>query len=138
MAITLTYNGTTATLSERLSWVDEYEWSPVVQATAPSTTGALLVDVGVLQGGRPITLQGTETAAWASRALCDTLQAWSALPGITLTLVLRGVSRSVIFDHARRGFEARPLWRLADGEQGASNDVYLPTLRLLELPPPPA
>lgn len=135
MAITLTYNGTTATLSDRLAWVDEFDWSPVVQATAPSTTGTLLVDVGVLQAGRPITLQGTETSAWVSRSLCSTLQAWAALPAITLTLVVRGVARQVIFDHARKGFEARPLWRLLDGEQGAPTDVYLPTLRFLEVAP---
>jgi len=70
-----------------------------------------------------------------SRALCSTLQAWANLPAITLTLVLRGTSRQVIFDHARRGFEARPLWQLLDGEQGAQNDVYLPTLRFLEVAP---
>lgn len=133
MAITLTYNGTTAALSDRLAWVDEFDWTPVVQSTEPSTTGALLVDVGVLQAGRPITLQGTDTAAWVSRALCDTLQAWAALPGITLTLVVRGVSRQVIFDHARKGFEARPLRHLLDGEQGATNDFYLPTFRFLEV-----
>jgi len=63
MAITLTYNATTAHLSDRLAWTDEYSWSPVVQATAPSTTGALLVDVGVLQAGRPITLEGVDTRA---------------------------------------------------------------------------
>lgn len=135
MAITLTYNGTTAHLSDRLAWVDEFDWSPVVQATAPSTTGALLVDVGVLQAGRPITLQGTDTQAWLTRALCATLQAWAALPAITLTLTLRGTPRQVIFDHARKGFEARPLWQLQDGEQGAANDVYLPTLRFLEVAP---
>ena len=29
MSITLTYNGTTATLSDRLQWSDEFDWSPV-------------------------------------------------------------------------------------------------------------
>ena len=135
MAITLTYNGTTAHLSDRLAWPDEYSWSPVVQVTAPSTTGALLVDVGVLLAGRPITLEGADPRAWITRAACETLQAWAVLPAITLTLVLRGVARQVIFDHARRGFEARPLWRLLDGEQGAPNDVYLPTLQFLEVAP---
>lgn len=131
MSITLTYNGTTAHLGDRLYWEDEFSWSPVVQTTAPSTTGALLVDVGLLKAGRPITLVGTDTQAWISHALCASLQAWAALPAITLTLTLRGTTRTVIFDHARRGFEARPLWRLADGEQGDPIDVYLPTLRFL-------
>ncbi len=101
MAITLTYLGTTAHISDRLVWTDEYSWSPVDQATAYSTTGALLVDVAVKQAGRPITLVGTETIACIQRALCDTLQAWASLPGIELDLVLRGVTRRVLFDHAR-------------------------------------
>lgn len=134
MPITLTYNGTTATLSDRLVWVDEFEWSPVVQATSQSTTGALLVDVGVRSGGRPITLDGRDSAAWVTRSLCASLQAWAALPGITLTLTLRGVTRPVIFDHARGGFDARPLWNLSDGEEFAGQ-VYVPILRFIELPP---
>lgn len=132
MAITLTYNGTTATLSDRLQWTDEYEWSPVEQATAYSTTGALLVDVALKQAGRPITLVGAETAAWISRALCDSLAAWAALPGITLTLTVRGVARAVMFDHTQRGFEATPVWRLLDGEI-TGDQLYLPTLRLFEV-----
>lgn len=135
MAITLTYNGTTAQLGERLIWTDEFGYSPVEQVAEPSTTGALMVHVGVRVGGRPITLDGVESQAWITRSLASSLQAWAALPAITLTLVLRGVTRTVIFDHARGGFEARPLWRLEDGEQGAPNDVYLPTLRFLEVAP---
>jgi hypothetical protein len=130
--ITLTYNGTTATLSDRLQWSDEYDWSPVEQSTEYSTAGALLVDVGLMLAGRPITLQGAETAAWISRALCDTLAAWAALPGITLTLTLRGVAHQVMFDHAQKGFEAKPIWRLSDGEVTAEL-LYLPTFRFLEI-----
>ncbi|WP_243419145.1 hypothetical protein [Paracidovorax citrulli] len=85
MAITLTYLGTTAHISDRLVWTDEYSWSPVDQATAYSTTGALLVDVAVKQAGRPITLVGTETIACIQRALCDTLQAWASLPASSWT-----------------------------------------------------
>lgn len=130
MAITLTYSGTTAHLGDRLLWTDEFTWSPVAQVTEPSTTGALLVHVGVRIAGRPITLDGGESKAWATRALCSTLQAWAALPGITLTLVLRGISRQVIFDHQRGGFEAVPIWRLADGQE-TPDQVFLPTLRFL-------
>ena len=132
MSITLTYNGTTATLSDRLQWSDEFDWSPVEQATAYSTTGALLVDVAVKQAGQPITLEGTDTNAWITRALCSTLQAWAALPGITLTLTLRGVARPVMFDHARKGFEAQPIWKLLDGEI-TPELLYVPTLCFLEI-----
>lgn len=132
MSITLTYNATTATLSDRLQWTDEYDWSPVEQSTAYGTTGALLVDVGLKLAGRPITLVGTETAAWITRALCDTLQAWASLPGIQLSLVLRGTTHSVMFDHAKRGFSAQPIWRLVDGEI-TPELFYLPTFRFLKV-----
>ena len=132
MSITLTYNGTTATLSDRLQWVDEFAWSPVEQATAYSTTGALLVDVAVKLAGQPITLEGTDTNAWITRALCSTLQAWAALPGIELALVLRGTTHAVIFDHAQGGFAAQPIWRLADGEI-TPELFYRPTFRFLKV-----
>ena len=132
MSITLTYNGTTATLSDRLQWVDEFAWSPVEQATAYSTTGALLVDVAVKQAGQPITLEGTDTNAWITRALCSTLQAWAALPGIQLGLVLRGQAHQVIFDHAKGGFSAQPVWKLLDGEI-TPELFYRPTFRFLKV-----
>ena len=132
MSITLTYNGTTAHLSDRLQWTNEYDWSPVEQVTAYSTTGRLLVDVSLKQAGQPITLEGTDTNAWITRALCSTLQAWAALPGIELALVLRGTTHAVIFDHAQGGFAAQPIWRLADGEI-TPELFYRPTFRFLKV-----
>lgn len=132
MSITLTYNGTTATLSDRLQWSDEFDWSPVEQATAYSTTGALLVDVAVKQAGQPITLEGTDTNAWITRALCSTLQAWAKLPGIQLDLVLRGETHRVIFDQAKGGFSAQPIWKLLDGEI-TPELFYRPTFRFLKV-----
>ena len=138
MSITLTYGGTTAQLTDRLDWTDEFDWSPVEQATTYSTTGALLVDVAVRQAGRPITLVGTDTRAWISRELCASLQAWAALPSAQLELVLRGQSYDVIFDHAKGGFVAQPLWKLQDSQIVAVLDgaidaelLYLPTFRFL-------
>lgn len=130
--ITLTYNGVTAHISDRLDWQDEFSWSPVDQATSYSTTGALLIDVALKQAGRPITLIGTETAAWITRALCSTLQAWAELPGIQLTLVLRGQARQVMFDHAKGGFAGQPVWKLLDSEL-TPEQLYLPTFRFLEV-----
>lgn len=135
MAITLTYAGTTIDLSDRLDWTDEYAWSPVVQQVDYSVTGALIVGVAVKQAGRPITLDGEQTAAWISRQTCDTVAAWSALPGAQFTLVLRGVARTVMFDtgtDGSRGFSARPLWRLLDGEV-YPEQVFVPRLRFLEV-----
>ena len=132
MSITLTYNGTTAHLSDRLQWTNEYDWSPVDQATAYSTRGKLLVDVALKLAGQPITLDGTSTNTWISRALCDTLQAWAALPGIELALVLRGTTHAVIFDHAQGGFSAQPIWKLLDGEI-TPEQCYRPTFKFLKV-----
>ena len=132
MSITLTYNGTTATLSDRLHWADEFDWSPVDQATSYSTRGALLVDVGMKLAGQPITLEGSDTNAWISRALCSTLQAWAALPGAQFDLVLRGETHQVIFDHAKGGFTAQPIWKLLDGEI-TPELMYRPTFKFLKV-----
>ena len=132
MSITLTYNGTTAHLSDRLQWADEFDWSPVEQSTSYSTTGAFLVDVSLKQAGQPITLEGTDTNAWITRALCDTLKAWAALPGAQFDLVLRGITHPVIFDHAQGGFSAQPIWRLLDGEI-TPELMYRPTFKFLKV-----
>ena len=132
MSITLTYNGTTAHLSDRLQWADEFDWSPVEQATAYSTTGRLLVDVSLKQAGQPITLEGADTNAWISRALCSTLQAWAALPGAQFDLVLRSETHQVIFDHGKGGFSAQPIWKLLDGEI-TPELFYRPTFRFLKV-----
>ncbi len=132
MSITLTYNGTTAHLSDRLQWANEYDWSPVAQATGYSTRGVLLVDVGLKLAGQPITLEGTDTNAWITRALCDTLKAWAALPGAQFDLVLRGITHPVIFDHAQGGFSAQPIWKLLDGEI-TPELFYRPTFKFLKV-----
>jgi hypothetical protein len=130
--ITLDKNGTAIQLSDRLDWVDEFDWSPVEQSITYSTTGAMHVDVGVKQAGRQITLHGTETAAWLARNVCDTLYAWAALPGAQFTLTLRGIDRTVIFDHAKGGFSAKPLWSVLDGEQDG-DELLAPTFHFLEV-----
>ena len=130
--ITLTYGASTVALTDRLVWSDEHSWSPVQQATAWSTTGALLVDVAVKQAGRPITLDGNALSAWMSRAVANTLAAWAAIPGAQFALVLRGAGRPVIFNHADGGFEATALWDLVDGEQYAEEKL-VPVLRFIQL-----
>lgn len=130
--ITVAYGGTTVILSPATVWTDEFSWSPVQQGTAYSTTGALLVDVAVRQAGRSITLDARSTNAWIQRSDADVLAAWAQQPGIELELSLRAVTRNVIFDHDKGGFDASPLWPLADGEQH-SEELVLPLLRFIEL-----
>jgi len=132
--ITLTHtpSSTTVTLPDALNWSDEYTWSPVQQSKTYTTTGALLIEEGVMQAGRPITLEGQIDATWCTRALVDTLRAWAATAGIVLTLTLRGVARSVTFDHEKGALQGLPVMFFADGSIDSA-DWYVPTLRFLEL-----
>ena len=90
--ITLARNGVTLDLSDRLIWTDEYAWSPVATEVRWGTTGAVQIHVGTRQAGRPITLEGRDTKAWITRAVCDQLNAWAALPGAAFELTLRGAA----------------------------------------------
>ena len=130
--ITLTRGAAVLELPYDLQWADEYDWHPVQQATEYSITGALIVDVGLRKAGRPITLEGSDSFAWMTRAVCDQVRAWAALPGEVFGLHLRGIDREVMFDHVRGAFEARPLIQLADAaiEPGM---YYVPRLRFIEV-----
>lgn len=132
MAITLTQASTTLTLPDALNWVDELSWSPVQQTKAYTTTGALLIEEATRQSGRPITLQGSMDSTWCTRALVLTLHTWSIAPSAVMTLVLRGISHQVTFDHEKGALEGLPVLFYADGSV-ADTDYYVPTLRFLEL-----
>ena len=118
----------TVDLGERLLWTDEYDWSAVETETAYSTTGALLVDCATRQTGRPISLDGQTGAAWITRATCDQLRAWKALPGAVFALTVRGSARNVLWLE----FSARPVWLLADGEHTPELQ-YLPMFKFIEV-----
>lgn len=131
--ITLTLAAITLQLSDRLLWVDEYQWSPVATEVRWGTTGAPQVHVGLRQAGRPITLDGRESEAWITRELCDQLNAWAALPGATFSLVLRGLARTVIFNHGQSAaFDATPIWKLLDGEH-TGEMLYRPYFKFMEV-----
>lgn len=133
MSITLTHSATTVTLSDDLSWIDEFDWHPVEQTQTYTTTGALIVESATRQAGRPITLAGAEDRAWCTRATCQQLAAWAAIPGATFTLTLRGAPRTVAFDHASApAFSAKPVVDWADSSF-ATGDWYYTTLKLIEV-----
>ena len=97
----LTNGATTVALPDALSWVDEFAWSSVEQTKTYTSTGALLIEEGVKQAGRPITLEGAEDRTWCTRALVKQLHTWAATPEIVLTLTMRGVVHAVTFDHEK-------------------------------------
>jgi hypothetical protein len=128
--LTLALGATTLALPSALNWVDEYTWSPIEQTQTYTITGALLVEEGVKQTGRPYTLEGDTDKTWCTRALVDTLKGWAATPGVLMTLTLRGVARQVTFDHVKGALQGLPVLFYEDGSI-EQHDWYVPTLRLI-------
>jgi hypothetical protein len=74
-------------LPDDLIWIDEFDWTPMQQAKSYTLTGALVIESGQKQAGRPITLAGGDNAAWATRSQVEALSAkLVGDPTMTLTL----------------------------------------------------
>lgn len=122
------------TLSHDLIWTDEHAWSPAVANLEYSLTGALLLEYGARQAGRPITLQPPDASmAWHSRSLVDQLLVWSRTPGQQYLLTLDdGRSFNVLFRHHEApALEAKPVTGLASA--GPDDDWQITTLKLMEI-----
>lgn len=130
MADTLSRGATVLTLPKNLTWPDEYEWAQVEQRTQYSITGALIIEAGAKQAGRPITLQGDRSGPWFTRATLETLRAWAALPAEQFVLSYRGTNLNVVFDHSQNAITAQSIAGHADPED---SDFYAATLRFLEV-----
>lgn len=127
----LTNGSLSVTLPDDLDWVDEYDWSPVVQTAEYLLTGSLLVEAAVRQAGRPVTLRGAENRAWVTRADLDILQQLAALPGEEMTLTLLGRDPiTVMFRHQDGAIEATPVDAPVPP---AEDDVFYVTLKLMEV-----
>lgn len=117
------------TLPDDLWWEDEIDWTPVEQAVEYSTTGALLIDVATKQAGRPITLVGGESTAWITRASALALQAFAAVPGKQMALVIHGQTFTVMFRHEeKKALDTEPLVQITPP---AAGDYYI--LKALKL-----
>lgn len=129
---TLSDGTTTVTISDDLFWSDEHEWNPVEQTAERTITGALIVQAAANVAGRPITLQPDEkNDTWHSREVIDQLRNFAAVPGLEMTLTLRGTPHEVIFRHHDGvAVEATPVVHYSDVQ---AEDNYLLTLRLMEL-----
>ena len=120
----------TITLPDDLLWINEFDWNPVEQTTERSLTGALLVQEGQLNHGRPIVLSGNGEAGWVSRLTVKNLFALSKAASKTMALTLPDNRQfSVIFDRSNGApIEAQQVLPFAYPDD---NDQYLLTLRLL-------
>lgn len=97
--ITLTHNTTTIELPADMLWMDEFTWQPVAQSREYTLTGAMVVQNGTRLAGRPITLKSGDRYGWITRSTLDTLMGWAAVAGLQMTMVIRGVTHTVIFAH---------------------------------------
>jgi hypothetical protein len=118
------------TLPEDLIWSDEFAWSSVQQSRTYTLTGALILETGTKQAGRPITLVGGDEAAWITRANLKALQA-KLTTTATMTLTLNdGSTFSVAFNHDEKPIDAHPV---IDYSTPSDDDFYTLTLKLIAL-----
>lgn len=73
-------------LPKDLQWSDELTWNVVEQSIDYSLTGSLLIEEGVKQKGRYITLTGLDNMAWITREKGQTLLSMANSPGLVMTL----------------------------------------------------
>ena len=128
-------SGLSLALSDDLLWSDEHAWSPALSTVSYLVTGALLIQSGVRQSGRAITLVGPIDMAWTTRAVIDTLYDWAAEPvaaasGRFELSLTGGRVFTVAFRHAEVPIEAEPVTGLA---ARADSDFYRLTVRLMEI-----
>jgi hypothetical protein len=86
-------------LSEDLQWADRHKWSPVVQNTSHAVDGSLIVEVGTMLSGRKISLVGDSSVGWMGKTQVDALYAKAVVAGLVMSLVFRGQTYSVMFNH---------------------------------------
>lgn len=111
------------TLPDDPVWLDEFgEWSPVKQSIEEGLTGALIIDQGVRQGGRPITLD----VAWLTRAELLAVNALADVPNTSYVLIIHQGTYTVIFD--RPPLTVRAIREVSDPD---SAELYAVVLRLL-------
>ena len=114
-------------------WQDEFDWSPTLSAQEYSLTGALVIDAGTRQAGRPITLAASDDRGWSgmTRDKLITLRAKAVVAGATYTLQLAdGRSFTVAFRPGDEPITARQVW---DREVPPADWPYVVTLRLIEI-----
>lgn len=122
----------TTTLPADMVWEDELtgDWDAVEQTTAYSLTGALILQHGTRQAGRPITLSLPREHGLCDRALVLQLDA-IALANNTHTLTLHdGRAFTVRWRRDNgRAVEAAPIIDVSDP---AATFQYALTLRFIE------
>jgi hypothetical protein len=127
---TLTDGTLTVELPDALMWSDEFAHQAVQQTVTRGLDGTLILQEGLKQAGRPVTLAAPGEGGWVTRADVDRLYALSAVAGQVMTLTLRGVPMSVTWRHSDTALDASPITPLEDVQP---DDYWRVTLRLMTL-----
>lgn len=118
------------TLPADLLWRDEFDYTPIETKTDYSLTGALIIQSGLKQAGRPMTLGGGDNFGIATRSLVNELLA-KQTPPTTMTLTLNDArSFQVRFRYQDKPIEAQPLIDYSDPD---NTDFYTLTLKFLQV-----
>lgn len=131
MAITLD----TVTLPQGCVWRDEFDWTPVMQATAYSLTGALIVEQAEKQAGRPITLVGGKDFAWLTRTEVAALKTLLDA-GEAMTLTLHDARTFTVLPAGEEPLKVSPLPIVKDSgpaNPSAGARYVLESLTLIEV-----
>lgn len=119
-------------LPDDLVWEDEFAWSPVVQSTGYSLTGALLIQENIKQKGRPITLIGSSDMGWVVRTTIESLETKRDIAGLEMTLTLPDArSFTVMFRQSDTPLDSSPVLGLNTYEDGEYFELR--ALRLMEV-----
>lgn len=116
------------TLPTDLIWLDEFDWTSIQQTQTYSITGALIIQTGTKQAGRPITLAGDNSSGLISRADLKTLQAKLTSTSPLILTLNDARTFNVIFNHAQKPIEAKPLIDYSDNDDA---DFYTLKISLL-------
>ena len=91
-------NGESLTLSDDLLWADEFSWRDVAQTELTRTlSGGYVIQQGLKQKGRPISLEPPDNMAWHTRAAVEKLQAWAGQPETVFGLEMAQGTFDVLF-----------------------------------------
>ncbi len=119
----------TITLPDDLIWQDEFQWAAPIHTLSYTITGAMRLDAGVRQAGRPVTLTGSETAGWVSKTTLDSLYTLVNAVPAAMTLILPDARQfQVMFRHHETALEAHPV---IDYNTAGATDWYWLILRLM-------
>lgn len=118
-------------LPDDLTWIDEIQWTPVMQAVEYSATGALLIQESTKLSGRQITLTGAQNMGWITRAMVDALVVKRDTVGLEMTLTIGGSTKNVMFRQGENPVDVAPV---LDGNFFDSEDWYqVNSIKLMEV-----